>query len=64
MSINFPEVELEVLERWRDINAFARVNELSEGRPRFTFWDGPPFGMSLQLLFVSYELQTALTSVK
>lgn len=54
MSINFPEVEVEVLRRWKEIDAFQRSVELSKGRERFTFWDGPPFGMSAKFKGSSY----------
>ncbi|RYO95396.1 hypothetical protein DL764_007714 [Monosporascus ibericus] len=47
MSIDFPKEEVAVLERWREINAFKRQVELSEGRPRYTFYDGPPFATGL-----------------
>lgn len=43
MSINFPAEEEKVLEQWKELNAFQRQLELSEGRPRYTFYDGPPF---------------------
>ncbi|KAG9257659.1 tRNA synthetases class I-domain-containing protein [Emericellopsis atlantica] len=47
MSIDFPKAEEAVLEQWREIGAFARQLELSEGRPRYTFYDGPPFATGL-----------------
>ncbi|RYP64540.1 hypothetical protein DL769_006617 [Monosporascus sp. CRB-8-3] len=47
MSIDFPKEEVAVIERWREINAFQRQVELSEGRPRYTFYDGPPFATGL-----------------
>ncbi|KYK56047.1 isoleucyl-tRNA synthetase [Drechmeria coniospora] len=47
MSINFPKEEAATIERWREINAFHRQLELSEGRPRYTFYDGPPFATGL-----------------
>ncbi|KAF7558374.1 hypothetical protein G7046_g5780 [Stylonectria norvegica] len=47
MSINFPKEEEITIERWREINAFHRQVELSEGRPRYTFYDGPPFATGL-----------------
>jgi hypothetical protein len=43
MSIDFPKEEESVLRRWKEIKAFERQVELSEGRERFTFYDGPPF---------------------
>lgn len=47
MSIDFPKSEEAVIERWREIKAFERQVELSEGRPRYTFYDGPPFATGL-----------------
>ncbi|KAI0137428.1 tRNA synthetases class I-domain-containing protein [Xylariales sp. AK1849] len=47
MSIDFPKEELAVIERWRDIKAFERQVQLSEGKPRYTFYDGPPFATGL-----------------
>ena len=46
MSANFPKAEEEVLRHWRDIDAFQTQLRLSRGQPRFTFYDGPPFGTS------------------
>jgi isoleucyl-tRNA synthetase len=45
MSISFPKAEEEVLRRWKEIEAFETQLRLTEGKPRFTFYDGPPFGM-------------------
>jgi len=47
MSIDFPKEEEVVLQRWREINAFHRQVELSQGRPHYTFYDGPPFATGL-----------------
>jgi isoleucyl-tRNA synthetase len=47
MSIDFPKEEEAVLARWREISAFQRQLELSEGRPEYTFYDGPPFATGL-----------------
>ncbi|KAJ9132593.1 Isoleucine--tRNA ligase, cytoplasmic [Pleurostoma richardsiae] len=47
MSISFPREEEVILERWREIKAFERQLELSEGRPNYTFYDGPPFATGL-----------------
>lgn len=44
MSISFPKTEEEVLQFWRDIDAFQTQLKLTEDGPRFTFYDGPPFG--------------------
>lgn len=42
-SINFPREEERILEFWREIDAFQTSLKLSEGRPPFNFYDGPPF---------------------
>jgi isoleucyl-tRNA synthetase len=44
MSINFTQAEVEVLRHWREINAFQTQLRLTQDKPRFTFYDGPPFG--------------------
>jgi isoleucyl-tRNA synthetase len=43
----FPDLEKSILAYWKEINAFRRSNELSEGRPEFVFFDGPPFATGL-----------------
>ncbi|TDZ23108.1 Isoleucine--tRNA ligase [Colletotrichum orbiculare MAFF 240422] len=47
MSIDFPKEEEAILQRWREINAFERQLELTEGKPLYTFYDGPPFATGL-----------------
>ncbi|KAK7213493.1 hypothetical protein V2G26_020671 [Clonostachys chloroleuca] len=47
MSIDFPAEERAIIERWREIDAFKRQVEMSEGRPHYTFYDGPPFATGL-----------------
>lgn len=32
---------------WKDIDAFQTSLKLSEGRPEYTFYDGPPFATGL-----------------
>lgn len=53
-ELNVPEsrtqastMEEEVLAYWDKIKAFETSNKLSEGRPVFTFYDGPPFATGL-----------------
>lgn len=41
--MNFAKEEEKVLQFWNEIDAFHRSLELSEGKPDFTFYDGPPF---------------------
>lgn len=47
MSIDFPKAEEAIIQRWREIKAFERQLELSEGKPNYTFYDGPPFATGL-----------------
>jgi isoleucyl-tRNA synthetase len=44
MSISFPKTEEETIAFWREVDAFQTQLRLTEGCPRFTFYDGPPFG--------------------
>ncbi|KAB5589114.1 Isoleucyl-tRNA synthetase [Ceratobasidium theobromae] len=46
-QFNFPKEEEKVIEFWREINAFHTSLKLSEGRPEYTFYDGPPFATGL-----------------
>lgn len=45
--IDFPEAEKTVLQFWERIDAFRTANKLSEGRPVYSFYDGPPFATGL-----------------
>ncbi|KAK2740126.1 hypothetical protein FQN57_006241 [Myotisia sp. PD_48] len=47
MSIDFPKTEEGIVRFWREIDAFQTQLRLTEGRPRFTFYDGPPFATGL-----------------
>jgi isoleucyl-tRNA synthetase len=44
---NFPEEEEKVLKYWQEIDAFKKQLKLSEGKPLYTFYDGPPFATGL-----------------
>lgn len=46
-SFNFPKEEEKVIAFWRGIDAFKTSVKLSEGRPEYTFYDGPPFATGL-----------------
>jgi len=46
-SFNFAKEEEKVIQFWRDIDAFQTSLKLSEGRPEFSFYDGPPFATGL-----------------
>ena len=41
--IHIPTTELNVLDFWREIDAFQTSQKLSQGRPEYSFYDGPPF---------------------
>lgn len=45
--LSFPEAEKSTLKHWTDIDAFHTSNKLSEGRPVYSFYDGPPFATGL-----------------
>ena len=44
---NFAKEEENVLKFWKEIDAFQTSLKLSEGRPEYTFYDGPPFATGL-----------------
>lgn len=46
-KLSFPEVEEAVLKYWKEKDAFRTSLKLSEGRPEYTFYDGPPFATGL-----------------
>jgi isoleucyl-tRNA synthetase len=39
---SFPELELEVLQRWRERDVFAESLRRREGSPQWVFYEGPP----------------------
>ncbi|XP_066962999.1 isoleucine--tRNA ligase, cytoplasmic isoform X2 [Macrobrachium rosenbergii] len=46
-KISFPAEEEKVFEFWKKIDAFHTCLKQSKDRPRFTFYDGPPFATGL-----------------
>jgi isoleucyl-tRNA synthetase len=36
-----------VLDYWTDIDAFKKQLELTKDKPKYTFYDGPPFATGL-----------------
>ncbi|KAI8800331.1 tRNA synthetases class I-domain-containing protein [Cladochytrium replicatum] len=42
-NISFPREEEKILKFWKEIDAFKTSVKLSEGRPVYSFYDGPPF---------------------
>ncbi|XP_066285526.1 isoleucine--tRNA ligase, cytoplasmic-like isoform X3 [Branchiostoma lanceolatum] len=45
--IDFPGAEEEVLMLWKQLNAFQTSLKQSKGKPRYSFYDGPPFATGL-----------------
>ncbi len=46
-NLNFAAEEERVLRLWKSLNAFQTCLRQSKGRPRFSFYDGPPFATGL-----------------
>jgi hypothetical protein len=46
-KLNFANEEENILRYWQEIDAFKLTLQLSEGRPEYTFYDGPPFATGL-----------------
>ncbi|CAI5449746.1 unnamed protein product [Caenorhabditis angaria] len=46
-NINFASEEKKIAQKWKDEDTFMKSVELSKDRPRFTFYDGPPFATGL-----------------
>ncbi len=40
--VKFPELEVQLMAKWKEENTFQKSLELREGRPRFVFYEGPP----------------------
>src|ERR687897_2506929 len=41
-QVDLPAMEREILAFWREHDTFPRTLKLSEGRPRWIFYEGPP----------------------
>lgn len=46
-TINFPLEEEKTLELWKSLDCFQECIKQSKNRPRYTFYDGPPFATGL-----------------
>ncbi|KAM6325247.1 isoleucine--tRNA ligase, cytoplasmic isoform 2-T3 [Podargus strigoides] len=46
-NITFPKEEEKILELWKNLNCFRECLKQSKNRPRFNFYDGPPFATGL-----------------
>ncbi len=43
MRGNLPKREPERLQRWEQMDLFARMQEVQQGRPKYVLHDGPPY---------------------
>lgn len=46
-NYSFPDEEKKIVEYWDEIDAFKTSLKMSEGKPEYTFYDGPPFATGL-----------------
>ena len=46
-TIHFPTEEEKILELWAKLDAFQTCLKQSKNKPKFTFYDGPPFATGL-----------------
>ncbi|XP_066051139.1 isoleucine--tRNA ligase, cytoplasmic [Chamaea fasciata] len=46
-NINFPNEEEKILTLWKNLNCFKECLKQSKNRPRYNFYDGPPFATGL-----------------
>lgn len=46
-TINFPQEEEVVLNLWNKLDVFQKCLQQSKGKPRYSFYDGPPFATGL-----------------
>eukprot|EP00741_Cyanophora_paradoxa_P015733 tig00020904_g15189.t1 len=46
-KVSFPGQEEEILKYWEKIDAFNTSLKMSEGKPEYVFYDGPPFATGL-----------------
>ena len=45
--MDFPAEEKNILELWKGIDAFQTCLKQSKDKPKYTFYDGPPFATGL-----------------
>jgi isoleucyl-tRNA synthetase len=46
-KLSFNVEEEKIIAYWKEIDAFQTSIKLSEGKPEYTFYDGPPFATGL-----------------
>jgi len=47
LNINFAKEEENTLKLWKELDAFGTSLKQSKGRPKYSFYDGPPFATGL-----------------
>ncbi|XP_071488561.1 isoleucine--tRNA ligase, cytoplasmic-like [Diadema antillarum] len=45
--MNFPAEEEKIIQLWKELDAFQSCLRQSKGKPRYAFYDGPPFATGL-----------------
>lgn len=56
-KLNFVGEEEKTLQFWKEVDAFHTSLKLSEGKPEYTFYDGPPFATGLPHYgYVSHQI--------
>ena len=45
--MDFPAEEEKIMELWKKLDAFQTCLKQSKDRPKYTFYDGPPFATGL-----------------
>jgi hypothetical protein len=46
-DFHFPTEEEDILKLWKELDAFKEQLRRTEGKPEFSFYDGPPFATGL-----------------
>ncbi|XP_067006975.2 isoleucine--tRNA ligase, cytoplasmic isoform X2 [Anabrus simplex] len=46
-TIDFPKEEEKIIELWKKLDVFQTCLKQSKGKPRYSFYDGPPFATGL-----------------
>ncbi|XP_069822571.1 isoleucine--tRNA ligase, cytoplasmic [Dendropsophus ebraccatus] len=46
-TVNFPTEEEKILQLWKSLDCFQECLKQSKNKPRYTFYDGPPFATGL-----------------
>jgi len=46
-TIDFPKEEEKIIELWKQLDVFKTCLKQSKGKPRYSFYDGPPFATGL-----------------